>query len=173
MRVLVHICCAPCLAFPLKELRTKGFVASGFFYDPNIHPLAEYQRRLKSVEEFSRHVGLDVIYPPAYDVEDFFRQVVFKENRPQRCEICYRLRLKQTARVAKSNGFDTFTTTLLVSPHQLHGRIKEIGIQCGKEEGLDFFYQDFRKGFHESVRLSKETGLYRQNYCGCIFSERE
>lgn len=173
VRVLIHICCAPCLTFPLKELRAKGFVGSGFFYNPNIHPLAEHQRRLKTVEDYSSGAGLDVIYHPSYDIETFFRQTAFKEDREQRCEICHRLRLKKTAQVAKTGGFDFFTTTLLVSPHQQHERIKEVGVQCGAEVGLEFYYQDFRKGFHESVRLSKEAGLYRQNYCGCIFSERE
>lgn len=173
VKALIHVCCAPCLTYPLRKLKEKGFDVSGFFYNPNIHPFAEYQRRRRSLEEFSRHLGVEVTYHPGYDVESYFRQISFKESTPERCQICHRLRLARTAKAAKEKGLEVFTTTLLVSPYQDHQMIREIGQQLAEEEDIKFYYEDFRNGYQEAVRLSKEANLYRQKYCGCIFSERD
>lgn len=143
----------------------------GLYYNPNIHPYQEYLRRLEGLEQVAEALDFEVIYLSEYDMEKYFREVVYREN--QRCRVCYYMRLKRTAQVAKHGNFDAFTTTLLVSPFQNQDLIKEIGEQAGKEVGVPFLFQDFRSGFKETVNRSKEMGIYRQQYCGCIYSEKD
>lgn len=143
----------------------------GFFYNPNIHPFQEYRRRLEAVESFFRDRGIRLIVRDEYDLEGFLRAVVFREEN--RCAYCYHRRLEATARMARRGKFDAFTTTLLQSKHQNHGMIKEIGEALGKKLGIPFYYEDFRSGWKEGIEISKEMGLYRQHYCGCIYSEKE
>jgi predicted adenine nucleotide alpha hydrolase (AANH) superfamily ATPase len=143
----------------------------GFFYNPNIHPYQEYQRRLEAVRRYEEEAAVKVIYQDEYDLEDFLRGVAFRED--DRCRICYHLRLLATAKVAKHGKFAAFTTTLLHSRHQNHDLIKAIGETVGKEQGVQFLYKDFREGWREGIRESKALGLYRQSYCGCIYSEKE
>lgn len=112
-----------------------------------------------------------MIYAAEYPLEDYFRQVVYREG--ERCRFCYALRLRQTARVAKKGNFGAFSTTLLVSPFQRHDLIREAGEAAAAEVGLPFHYEDFRPDFRDGVRRSRELGMYRQQYCGCVFSERE
>ncbi len=171
MKGLIHVCCANCLIYPLKGLREEGWKMTGFFYNPNIHPFQEYQRRLETVKQHERRAGVKMIYPDEYDLEEFLRGVVFREH--ERCRYCYYARLEATARTAKAGGFDAFTTTLLYSRHQNHSLIKEIGIGLEKRFSIPFYYEDFRKGWQEGIRESKAMGLYRQQYCGCIYSEKE
>jgi hypothetical protein len=115
--------------------------------------------------------AVPLIEEDIYDIEEYFRNVVFRES--QRCLICYDMRLLKTASVAKSEGFDSFTTTLLISPYQKHQLIRQIGEEIAKRLGINFYYQDFRPNFSATVDISKEYNLYRQNYCGCIYSEKE
>jgi predicted adenine nucleotide alpha hydrolase (AANH) superfamily ATPase len=143
----------------------------GFFYNPNIHPYQEYQRRLEALKEYEKRSGVQVIYRDEYSLEDFLRGVTFREE--ERCRFCYHLRLDATAKVAKRGKFDAFTSTLLHSKHQDHQLICEIGQAVGKREGVQFLYRDFREGWGEALEESKALGLYRQNYCGCIYSEKE
>jgi len=171
MRILLHICCANCATYPYQELKQKGFRVVGFWYNPNIHPFLEYQRRLETLRQFAEQSGLEVIYKDEYNLVEFLRAVVFREKA--RCPICYQLRLEETAKAASENQFDIFTTSLLISPYQDHERIKRIGEALAKEFGISFYYEDFREGYRESVRISKELNLYRQKYCGCIYSEAE
>jgi hypothetical protein len=171
MRVLLHICCANCAIWPLQELKRKELEVFGFFFNPNIHPYREYQKRLEAVREFADKVALRMIYRDEYGLEDFLRQVVFRES--QRCRYCYYSRLEATAQVAKHGKFDYFTTTLLYSKTQKHELIREIGTELGREHGVKFYYEDFREGWKEGIKVSKEMGLYRQEYCGCIYSEKE
>lgn len=171
MRILLHICCGPCATSVLEAIKKDGHMVKGLFYNPNIHPYSEYKKRLQALREYAERSGHEMIYKDEYDLEGFMRGVVFREV--MRCRFCYHLRILETARVAKDNGFDGFTTTLLLSPYQDHNLIQEIGRSVGEEMGIPFYYQDFRPFYNRSIQLSKEFGLYRQSYCGCIYSEKE
>ncbi len=171
MKLLLHICCAPCTIYPLSVLRAQGVDVHGFFYNPNIQPYQEFQRRLAALEDFAFMVSLPLLVDRRYDMEEFLRLVVFREE--QRCRFCYGLRLQAAAHTAKQGNFDAFTATLLYSRFQKHDLIREIGQQIGQEVGVPFYYADFRPGWQEGIDESKRLGLYRQNYCGCIYSEKE
>ena len=173
MRILLHICCAPCSIHPYRELKsTDTDSISGFFYNPNIHPFTEYQERKKALEDYSRKTGFPVVFHK-YDVENFFREVSGNEALLTRCRICWRMRLEETANFAKNNGFDGFSTTLLVSPYQDQEEIKRLGMDVSKRCGVNFLYKDFRSGFRSSQQEARQKGLYCQKYCGCIFSEKK
>jgi epoxyqueuosine reductase len=171
MKLLLHICCAPCTIYPLKVLREQGTNVHGFFYNPNIHPYQEFRRRLGTLEEFAPVASLPLQVDGRYAVEEFLRLVVFREE--QRCRFCYGMRLQAAAIAAKQGNFDAFSATLLYSRFQKHELIREIGEQIGREVGVPFYYADFRPGWQEGINESKRLGLYRQNYCGCIYSEKE
>ena len=143
---------------------------SGFFYNPNIHPFAEYKKRKQAVEDFSRKANLEVIFPE-YRPAEFFQAVNMKEESKERCVLCWSLRLKRTAKTAKERGFESFTTTLLVSPYQDQGALKKIGNDVANEEGAEFYDEDFRPGFKKAHEEARIKGIYTQNYCGCIYSE--
>jgi len=143
----------------------------GFFYNPNIHPYQEYRKRLKTVKDYSGKIDLRMIYRDEYRLEEFLQNVVFRES--ERCRYCYYSRLKSAAQVAKKGKFDFFSTTLLYSKSQNHKRIQEIGEGLAREYGVKFLYEDFREGWKEGIEVSKDLGLYRQQYCGCIYSEKE
>lgn len=172
MKLLLHTCCGPCEIYPLEQLKQRGFEVSGFFYNPNIHPLSEYNNRRKAVEDFSRAAGIEVIFPE-YNPAEFFHEINGSEKNPGRCSLCWGLRLKKTAQAAKEKGFDSFSTTLLVSPYQDQVLLKQIGGDIAEKEGVGFFYQDFRPGFRKAHNEAREQGLYMQKYCGCIYSEIE
>jgi len=169
MDILLHICCAPCLIYPFKRLKDKGFKISGFYYNPNIYPAQEYNRRKEALVSLSKDLEFSVDYPK-YQQADFSQAVNFKENIPERCTICWSLRLQRTAEYAKENGFTTISTTLLVSPYQDHESLKQLGSKIAKEAGLDFYYEDFRCGFKQAQIEAKNKGIYRQKYCGCKYS---
>jgi predicted adenine nucleotide alpha hydrolase (AANH) superfamily ATPase len=171
MKILLHICCANCGIYPLEWLKERGHGIVGFFFNPNIHPYLEYQKRLEALKEYAGKTGLVVIYRDEYLLEEFLRNVSHRVET--RCAYCYESRLGATAREAKQRGFDRFSTTLLQSAHQDHARIRETGERVAQEEGIPFFYEDFRKGWKRGVEVSKAMGLYRQQYCGCIYSEKE
>ncbi len=170
-RILLHICCGPCSIYPVSALRDEGLSVHGFFYNPHIQPYQEFQRRLQTLRTFAASVELPLIERTDYDLETFFRQVAFRETN--RCLYCYSLRLEAAARLAKKSGFDAFSTTLLYSKHQKHDLIVSIARQACRKHGIDFLYRDFRTGWSEGQRQAKELGLYRQQYCGCIYSEME
>ncbi len=172
MNILLHICCAPCLIYPVKELKAKGHRIAGYFYNPNIHPYSEYLKRMAEVDSYSAEVGLNVIKDEC-DIGRFFQFIAHNEDRKNRCPICWWIRLERAAKFAKENGFEAFTTTLLGSPYQDHDTIKEIGAEIAGKSGLNFYYEDFRAGFKEAQEAAKAKGMYRQNYCGCVFSEKE
>lgn len=171
MKILLHTCCGPCTIYPLKVLKSEGHDLKGIFYNPNIHPLLEYRRRRDTLRLYAYEQGLPLADDDAYPLEDFFRQVAFHED--DRCRICYRLRLSYAAAKAKEGRFDGFSTTLLYSKYQKHEAVKEIGESLSAETGVEFVYRDFREGWSEGVRISKALGMYRQAYCGCVFSEKE
>ena len=171
MRVLLHICCAPCATVPVEELRKEGPEVHGYFFNPNIQPYQEYIRRFEAVKILSEAIDLKVIYDDNYDFRGFLREIVYRED--QRCRICYYNRFRQTATVAKHGKYDFFTSTLLISPHQDHDLIRTVGDDVAGEMGVKLLYRDYRKEFKRSYELSKQYGLYRQQYCGCIYSEHE
>ncbi len=249
MKILVHICCAPCFTYVHKALRAEGLKIVGFFYNPNIHPYQEFLRRLHCLERYTALRPVEVIYDKEYNLDKYLLgalkvkydpdqellgnkavltskhqgskggfqekvemkesfqiqltprdpksseiksyEISDKDSEPDednghktkkrtadsdfnpRCGYCIRLRLARTAELAVKEGFDAFTTTLLESRYQPHDYIRFIGEKLGNEKNILFYYQDFRNGWKESIKISKELELYRQPYCGCIFSEYE
>ena len=171
MDILLHICCAPCAIYPLHRLKDQGFKISGFYYNPNIYPLVEYIRRREALDNLRQEFYLDVEYP-AYQEADFYQAIGDCLLGALRCRSCWSLRLEKTALWAKSNGIKAFSTTLLASPYQDHGLLKQIGEQIGRKIGVDFYYEDFRIGFKQAQNVAKEKGIYRQKYCGCKYSMR-
>ncbi|MBI4773464.1 MAG: epoxyqueuosine reductase QueH [Deltaproteobacteria bacterium] len=170
-RILLHMCCAPCTTYPLQQLRGNWERVIGFYYNPNIHPYREYEKRLSAVRQLAETTGLEVIYRDEYDLENFIRSVVYREQN--RCQYCYHRRLEAAARMAAKSKFHAFTSTLLYSRLQKHDLIAEMGESLGKKWGVPFHYEDFRKGWKEGIALAKEMSLYRQPYCGCIYSEKD
>ncbi|MDT8442218.1 MAG: epoxyqueuosine reductase QueH [Desulfuromonadales bacterium] len=171
MNILLHICCANCAIYPLGVLREAGHQITGYFYNHNIHPYQEYRKRLEAVREYAAGSDLPMVYNDVYQLEDFLAQVA--QEPTSRCAYCYQSRLKQVAAYAAEHGFDGFSSSLLYSRYQNHELIAELGFELGRHYGLQFVYADFRSGWQEGIRRSKELGLYRQQYCGCIYSEKE
>jgi predicted adenine nucleotide alpha hydrolase (AANH) superfamily ATPase len=172
MKVLLHVCCAPCLLYTRAQLERKGHEVQGFFYNPNIHPFAEYNNRTRALEQLAGASALEVLYPE-YRVQEFFHAINGREIAPERCCLCWQLRLKATAREAKARAMDAFTTTLLVSPYQDHEQLRALGEEAAKESGVEFYYEDFRPGFRTAHDEAKAKGIYCQKYCGCSYSEVE
>jgi predicted adenine nucleotide alpha hydrolase (AANH) superfamily ATPase len=143
----------------------------GFFFNHNIHPYLEYRRRLDTVVEYARQESVDTIVVDEYRLEEFLAAVAGKPD--EKCIYCYGSRLEKTAEAAAERGFDCFTSSLLYSRYQKHDVIRSLGEQAGKKYGVSFYYDDYRRGWQEGIRLSKEAGMYRQQYCGCIYSEKE
>ena len=175
-KLLLHICCAPCSTHVVEVLR-EGYDLTGFFYNPNIHPEGEYRLREEEMRKYARRIGLEVVCQE-YDDNRWLEIVKGLEDAPEggeRCFLCYRMRLEKAAQYAKEHGYRFFTTTLSISPHKNAPRINEIGSEVAELYGLQFHAADFKKkgGFERSVRMSREAGMYRQAYCGCIFSQRE
>jgi len=171
VKLLIHSCCAHCAAYTVEYWREQGYEVSAFWYNPNIHPYTEHRHRLEAMQSLAKTINLPLIVAEGYDVIDYFRGVV--GNEPQRCRHCFRLRLSRTAQTAREMGFDAFTTTLLISPQQKHELIKEAGEELARETGVDFLYADLRKRYSDSRHITKPMDLYRQQYCGCVYSEWE
>jgi len=168
-RLLVHTCCAPCLIAPLKDLR-KEWDVTILWYNPNIHPYTEYIKRRDAVKEFCEKENLPVIWQDEYDLESYLSVTGTKST--ERCQSCYAMRLERAVQVAMGQGFDAFTTTLLYSKYQRHDEVKAVGESLANRFGVDFYYQDWRPLWQDGIQLSREAGMYRQSYCGCIFSEQ-
>ncbi|MBU0567677.1 epoxyqueuosine reductase QueH [bacterium] len=172
--VLLHICCGVCGSSVVERLREEGFTVKGFFYNPNIHPRQEFGKRLEVAHRTSRILDFELI-EGIYDKESWFKATEGEGNEPEggrRCEICFRIRLEQTYKKSCRLGADYFATTLSVSPHKDLLAINKIGKELDKERFLE---RDFKKrdGFKKGIEFSKEHNLYRQNYCGCIYSRKE
>ena len=178
--LFLHSCCAPCSSYVLEYL-SRYFRITVFYYNPNISPQKEYEDRTEEVKRLIRELpaGYPIQYMEgAYCPEVFYETVKGHETDPEggeRCEICFRLRLEEAARLAKEGGFDWFTTTLTISPLKNAALLNAIGEEMGEKYGIAFLNSDFKKknGYKRSVELSAEYHLYRQNYCGCVFSRRE
>ena len=172
MKVLMHTCCAPCSVYCIESLKKENIEPILYWYNPNIHPYMEYKQRRDTLKEYSRLIGIETIFNNEYGLKEFCKNVV--DDLENRCSnYCYRVRLEQTVKYAKENGFDAFTTTLLVSPYQKHEEIKKICEELSKKYNISFLYRDFRIGFREGQVKARELGLYMQKDCGCIFSEEE
>jgi len=171
MKILLHSCCGPCTIYPLGVLRDEGHAVMGFFYRHNIHPYTECLRRQETLERYAAEQNLRVVIQDGYDMEGFVRSVAFREK--ERCRYCYHDRLRAAALVARRGKFDAFTSTLLYSRHQKHDLIHETGEAVGRETGVPFLYRDFREGWQAGIEASKKMAMYRQPYCGCIYSEKE
>lgn len=172
MKILVHMCCGPCAITPVQAMLDAGMDVTGLFYNPNIHPLKEYLRRREGTVQVAEKLGIPVIFKDdEYDPKTYFRAVTFRE--PNRCLACYALRLERTLSIARRGGFDGFTTTLLYSKFQKHEELRALGRDMAGTPGPEFYYEDFRAGWSQGIALSKEWGVYRQQYCGCLYSEAE
>ena len=170
MKLLLHTCCAPCSVYCIDELRSENIEPTVYWFNPNIHPYMEYKARKDCLKEYTKSINVNAIFEENYGLDDFCKNVVNSLNT--RCQdYCYPVRLEQTAKYAKENGFDTISTTLLVSPYQKHDIIKELGEKIANKYGVKFLYRDFRIGFRQGQAKARELGLYMQKYCGCIFSE--
>ena len=186
MKILLHICCGNCAAYPFKLLREEGHDYEGFWFNPNIHPYEEYSLRLSSLKELAEGRSVNMHYTEEYNPAEYFRMFGIEDlsgaehveaakniERAERCKLCYKLRLEKTAEKACQNGFDAFSTTLLISPYQDFEQITATGKELANKYNISFHVKDFRPHFRESQTMGKELGLYRQKYCGCIFSREE
>ena len=171
MKVLLHVCCANCAIYPINNMREEGLAVMGFFYRHNIHPYSECLKRQEALQTYAEQINLKVIYQEGYDLEGFIQNVTFRES--ERCNYCYHDRLRSTALLARRGKFDYYSSTLLYSKHQQHELIRAMGESVGKSVGVPFLYRDYREGWKEGIECSKQMGLYRQQYCGCIYSEKE
>lgn len=156
--------------YPAARLDARGFSVRGIFFNPNIHPSTEYVRRRDTLAGWASASGIDMIWEP-YRMEDYFRAVA--TGGEDRCRSCYRLRLDRAASVARELGVRYFSTTLLYSRRQKHDVIRDEAMAAAVRHGVEFLYEDFRGGWQDGIDRSKKLGLYRQRYCGCIFSEKE
>ncbi len=170
MKLLMHTCCAPCSVYCIDELRSENIEPTVYWFNPNIHPYTEYKARKDCLKEYTKRINVNAIFEENYGLDEFCKNVI--DDLSGRCKnYCYPVRLEQTAKYAKENGYDAFTTTLLVSPYQKHNALIEVANFMSKKYGIDFLYRDFRVGFREGQNKARELGLYMQKYCGCVFSE--
>ena len=173
MKIVLHICCGVCAAGVVDRLASEGHQVLGLFYNPNIHPLEEYERRLEATCKVAKELDFPLVAGP-YTPEVWFEETNSLQNEPEggkRCEVCFRLRLKETYLYLEKHGGDAFTTTLTVSPRKSADVINQAGREIG---GDRFLVRDFKKqeGFQRATELAKKWALYRQNYCGCVYSRR-
>jgi epoxyqueuosine reductase len=168
--VLVHVCCAHCAAYTVDYWRGLGYAVSAYWYNPNIHPFLEHQHRLDAMRTLAAEMDVPLIVEPGYDMVDYFRAVVGHED--DRCRHCFDQRLTKTAAIAAGLGIASFTSTLLISPHQEHEILREVGEETAAG-GVGFLYADLRKRYSDSRHMTKPLDIYRQQYCGCVYSEWE
>ena len=171
MRLLLHICCAPCANRCIDVLREEGHELTGFWYNPNIHPFTEYRLRRNTVQEYARLVDLPLELRDEYALRPFIRAVA--EDIQGRCVKCYSMRLFAAAQFAAEQGYEGFTSSLFISPYQKHDLLIQTARQAAEAWGVEFVYRDFRPEFRAGQDRARELGLYMQKYCGCVFSEEE
>ena len=171
MNTLLHTCCAPCSIHCVDTLRQEGIEPVSYWFNPNIHPYTEYRSRKTTLEEYAKSINMRLVIDNTYGLRNFVKNVI--DDLDHRCFYCYQVRLDETARYAAEHHFDSFTTTLLVSPYQKHEALIQAGETAAKKYGVPFLYRDFRPGFKDGQQKARELELYMQKYCGCIFSEEE
>ena len=175
-RILLHTCCAPCATYVFEKLSDEGYEPSSFFYNPNIHPQTEYDKRLDELIKYCKLREIQLSIKDA-DTQNWFGAIKGLEAEPEggaRCFICYKLRMEEAAKLAKEKGFDCFSTVLSISPHKKADVINKIGKELELQYGIEFLEANFKKqdGFKKSLELSKHYKLFRQDYCGCVYSIR-
>jgi hypothetical protein len=171
VNILLHVCCGICAGSVAERLISEGHNVTGYFFNPNIHPVSEWETRLKVAAIIAGHIGFH-LETGEYNHEDWVKKTVGLEKEPEggrRCEVCYRMRLEETHRLMKARGFDVFTTTLTVSPYKPAAVVNRVGEEIG---GDRFLARDFKKldGFKRANEIAKTLGVYRQHYCGCVYS---
>ena len=170
MKLLLHTCCAPCSVYCIDYLRNQEIEPTVYWYNPNIHPYTEYKARRDCLKEYIKSINAEAIFDEEYGLQIFCQNVI--NNLENRCtDYCYRVRIEKTIQYAKQHGYDTFTSTLFVSPYQKHEKLKQICEELAQKHNINFLYIDFRPGFRQGQAKARELGLYMQKYCGCIFSE--
>jgi predicted adenine nucleotide alpha hydrolase (AANH) superfamily ATPase len=188
MKILLHTCCAPCLSGSRIPFEEEGFEITGLWFNPNIQPFTEHERRVQTLQRylFLDPIGMEFVegYPQIAFMRKLMNDTLSKSNlcdaqfmdedeRKRRCRSCYEQRMKRTADEAKKLGYDCFSTTLLLSKHQDHEEIGSVCRKISSENEIEFIYKDLRKNWKDSMERSRQLKLYRQSYCGCIFSEHE
>jgi epoxyqueuosine reductase len=174
-KLLLHVCCAPCGTHVIEELK-NDYELCLFFYNPNVYPKEEYEKRLLESKKYAKEIGISFV-EGEYEPDSWINYVKGLENEPEhgkRCTKCFEIRLDKTAEFAKENGFDIFACTLTVSPYKNKDIINEIGRSAAEKHKIEYLLSDFKKkeGYKKSIELSKKHNLYRQGYCGCIHSFR-
>ncbi len=171
MKTLLHICCAPCANQCIEVLRGDGLEVTGFWYNPNIHPFTEYRARRNCLREYAAAIALPLIEKNDYALRPFIREVA--QDLGHRCGKCYEMRLFEAAKQAAEGGFDSFTSSLFISPYQNHELMVETAQRAAFAYGVEFAYRDFRPYFKAGQEFARQQGFYMQKYCGCVFSEEE
>lgn len=171
MNILLHQCCGPCSVYPVRVLKEAGHSLTGYWFNPNIHPVVEFYKRLETLADFDRSQDIPLIIDETYGLVDFVSHVA--QDHKNRCGYCYEVRLEQAAKTAAENGFEAFTSTLFYSKYQNHDMMKQIAQKMAEKYKVCFFYKDFREGWKEGIDTSKALWMYRQQYCGCIYSEED
>ena len=170
MKLLLHTCCAPCSVYCIDKLREENIEPTVYWYNPNIHPYKEYEARRDCLKQYAESINVQAIFEEDYGLKEFCKNVI--DDLENRCtNYCYITRLEKTVQYAKKNGYDSFTSTLFVSPYQKHEELKRICEELSKKYDMKFIYIDFREGFRKGQAKARELGLYMQKYCGCVFSE--
>ncbi|BAS31651.1 epoxyqueuosine reductase QueH [Dehalococcoides mccartyi] len=170
-KLLLHGCCAHCTAYSFKYWQEQGFEVSVYWYNPNIHPFTEHQNRLEAMVKLSQELSFELVTEPLYQMAEYFKKVAEKSD--ERCRTCFDMRLGQTAVYAARYGYEYFSSSLFISPHQKHQEAVFSAEAFAKETGVKFAYADLRKRYSDSRHITKPLDLYRQQYCGCIYSEYE
>lgn len=173
-KILLHACCAICSAYPIEMLKNSGYEVVVYFYNPNIFPSDEYQKRLEAEQKLCNHYGVELIIG-SWESEKYFDYVKGYETCPEkgdRCKLCFEMRLENSAQKAIELGISEFTTSIVISPHKNYTVLSEIGQRIAEKYGLNYVAIDFKKkdGFLKTNRIARDLVLYRQNYCGCKFS---
>lgn len=169
--ILLHCCCAPCSVSCVEPLKSEGFDVTAFWYNPNVHPFKEYESRRDCLINYMSQLNIPLKIKEDYGLRKFVKNIV--ADIEKRCVYCYTHRLEETARYAKENGFDAFTSTLFASLYQNHELMKAATEKLSEKYGVEFLYRDFRPNFRQGNQTAREIGLYMQKYCGCIFSEED
>ena len=175
-KILLHVCCAICSGYPISLLKDMGYSVVVYFYNPNIYPVEEYQKRLEAQRVLCKHFDCELIEGD-YEPEVYYDYVKGFEDEPEkgaRCDKCFELRLTKTAELAKELGIPEFTTSMVISPHKNYEKLTQIGNAIAEKYSLKYLSTNFRKqdGFLKTNQISKSLNLYRQNYCGCKFAQR-
>ena len=175
-KIVLHTCCAICSGYPISLLKDMGYQVIAYFYNPNIYPIEEYQKRLDAEIALCKNLDCE-LFIGDYETDLYYEKVAGFEKEPEkgkRCDKCFELRLMKTAQFAKLKSIKNITTSMVISPHKNFQKLTLIGENIANEYGLNYVAIDFKKkdGFLKTNKISKELGLYRQNYCGCKFAQR-